>query len=131
MSFSFKKVDVINLFAEDLAGTRSFYQEVLGLELAFQDETIAVFKLENTMVSVRAASEATELIAPTAVASPDAGSRFMLAVFVDNVDAMCAELTARGVVVNGPADRAWGMRTATFTDPAGHLWSVGQDLDEN
>jgi catechol 2,3-dioxygenase-like lactoylglutathione lyase family enzyme len=131
MSLSFKKVDVINLFAEDLAGARSFYQEVLGLELAFQDETIAVFKLENTMVSVRAVSEATGLIAPTAVASPHAGSRFMLAVFVDNVDAMCAELTARGVAVNGPADRPWGMRTATFTDPAGHLWSVGQDLDVN
>ena len=128
MSLSFKKVDVINLFAEDLAGARSFYQEVLGLPLAFQDENIAVFKLENTMVCLRDVSEATELIAPVAVASPNAGSRFLLAVFVDNVDALCAELTARGVAVNGPADRPWGMRTATFTDPAGHLWEIGQDL---
>jgi uncharacterized glyoxalase superfamily protein PhnB len=52
-------------------------------------------------------------------------------VFVDNVDALCAELTARGVAVNGPADRPWGMRTATFTDPAGHLWEIGQDLGGN
>jgi catechol 2,3-dioxygenase-like lactoylglutathione lyase family enzyme len=128
MNLSFKKVDVINLFAEDLAGARSFYQEVLGLELAFQDENVAVFKLENTMVCLRDVSEASVLIAPTAVASPQAGSRFLLAVFVDNVDALCAELTARGVAVNGPADRPWGMRTATFTDPAGHLWEIGQDL---
>jgi catechol 2,3-dioxygenase-like lactoylglutathione lyase family enzyme len=131
MSLSFKKVDVVNLFAEDLAGARSFYQEVLGLPLAFQDENIAVFKLENTMVCLRDVSEATELIAPAAVASRNAGSRFLLAVFVDNVDALCAELTARGVAVNGPADRPWGMRTATFTDPAGHLWEIGQDLGGN
>jgi catechol 2,3-dioxygenase-like lactoylglutathione lyase family enzyme len=131
MSFSFKKVDVINLFAEDLAGTRSFYQEILGLELAFQDENVAVFKLENAIVCLRTVAEASELIAPAAVASPRAGSRFLLSVFVDDVDAVCAELTARGVAVNGPADRSWGMRSATFTDPAGHLWSVGQDLDGN
>lgn len=130
MSFSFRKVDVINLFAEDLAGTRSFYQEVLGLPLAFQDETIAVFKLENTMVTVRAVSEASALIAPVPVASPDAGSRFMLSIFTDDVDAACAELVQRGVVLlNGPADKPWGMRTASFADPAGHIWEIGQDLD--
>ena len=38
-----KRVNVISLFAADLAGTRSFYQEVLGLPLTFEDETAAVF----------------------------------------------------------------------------------------
>jgi catechol 2,3-dioxygenase-like lactoylglutathione lyase family enzyme len=132
MNLSFKKVDVINLFAEDLAGTRTFYQEVLGLELAFQDENVAVFKLENTIVCLRNATEAAGLIAPAAVASPQAGSRFLLAVFVDDVDAVCAELVQRGVVLlNEPTDRPWGMRNASFADPAGHIWQVGQDLDAN
>jgi lactoylglutathione lyase len=130
MSLSFKQVDVINLLAEDLAGTRSFYQEILGLPLAFQDENVAVFKLENTIVCLRDVSEARELIAPAAVASPQAGSRFLLAVFVDDVDAVCAELAQRGVtLLNGPEDRPWGMRTASFADPAGHIWEIGQDLD--
>jgi catechol 2,3-dioxygenase-like lactoylglutathione lyase family enzyme len=130
MSFSFKKVDVINLFAEDLAGTKAFYQEVLGLPLAFQDDTIAVFKLENTIVSVRDVSEAPALIAPKQVASPAAGSRFVLAMFTDDVDAACAELTRRGVVLlNGPTDQPWGTRTASFADPAGHIWEIAQDLD--
>jgi catechol 2,3-dioxygenase-like lactoylglutathione lyase family enzyme len=130
MSLSFGKVDVINLFAEDLAGTRSFYQDVLGLPLSFQDENVAVFKLENTIVCLRDVSEAAGLIAPAPVASPQAGSRFLLAVFVADVDAVCAELAARGVVLlNEPADRPWGMRTASFADPAGHIWEIGQDLD--
>jgi uncharacterized glyoxalase superfamily protein PhnB len=44
---------------------------------------------------------------------------------VDDVDATCAMLTARGVeLLNGPMDRPWGIRTASFMDPAGHIWEV-------
>jgi uncharacterized glyoxalase superfamily protein PhnB len=44
---------------------------------------------------------------------------------VDDVDAMCAELAARGVeLLNGPMDRPWGIRTASFKDPAGHIWEI-------
>ena len=46
---------------------------------------------------------------------------------VDDVDAMCAELTARGVVLlNGPMDRPWGIRTASFRDPGGHIWEIAR-----
>jgi uncharacterized glyoxalase superfamily protein PhnB len=44
---------------------------------------------------------------------------------VDDVDAMCAELTARGVeLLNGPMARPWGPRTASFSDPGGHIWEI-------
>jgi catechol 2,3-dioxygenase-like lactoylglutathione lyase family enzyme len=130
MNFSWKRVDVVNLFAEDFAGTRTFYQEVLGLSLVFEDETTAVFKLENTMICLTDVSAVPELIAPRTVANPDAGSRFMLAMFVDDVDAACTELAQHGVeLLSGPVDRPWGMRTANFTDPAGHIWQISQDLD--
>jgi lactoylglutathione lyase len=33
------------------------------------------------------------------------------------------------VLLNGPVDRPWGVRTANFQDPAGHVWQIGQDLD--
>ncbi len=129
MNLSLKRVDVINLFTEDLAGTRSFYREILGLPLTFEDEDSAVFKFENMIVNLLDASAAPELIAPATVASPEAGSRFVLAMFVDDVDAACTELAQRGVVLlNGPVDRPWGMRTASFTDPAGHIWEIAQDL---
>ena len=130
MDFSFKKVDVINVFAEDLLATKRFYQETLLLPLAFEDETTAVYKLENMMICLTRTPEAAELITPAQVASPGAGSRFTFAMFVDDVDAACAELARRGVtLLNGPVDRPWGMRTACFADPAGHVWEMGQDLD--
>jgi uncharacterized glyoxalase superfamily protein PhnB len=32
---------------------------------------------------------------------------------------------ARGVkLLNGPIDRPWGPRTASFMDPAGHIWEI-------
>ena len=46
---------------------------------------------------------------------------------VDDVDAMCAELAKRGVeLLNGPIDRPWGVRTAAFRDPAGHVWEIAK-----
>ena len=129
MSLSLKSVNVITLFAEDLAGTRSFYEEVLGLPVIFEEENTVIFKFENVIINLVQVSRAPELIAPAAVASPEAGSRFVLAVFVDDVDAACAELAQRGVVLlNGPVDRPWGVRNASFTDPAGHIWEIAQGL---
>jgi catechol 2,3-dioxygenase-like lactoylglutathione lyase family enzyme len=130
MNLSLKSVDVINLFAEDFAKTRCFYQDVLGLPLAFENENHAVYKADNLIVSLWDASAAPELIAPATLANPDTGSRFVLAIFVDDVDAACKELAQRGaVMLNGPVDRSWGVRTASFTDPAGHIWEISQDLE--
>jgi len=39
----------------------------------------------------------------------------------------CAELAARGVtLLNGPIDRPWGVRTASFQDPGGHIWEIAK-----
>ena len=44
-------------------------------------------------------------------------------------DAVCAELAAHGVdLLNGPVNRPWGVRTASFTDPGGHVWEIAQEL---
>ncbi|HEY2214461.1 MAG TPA: VOC family protein [Acidimicrobiales bacterium] len=129
MEFSLKRIDVINLFAENFGDTKSFYAEVLGLPLVFEDETTAVFKLENIMICLTEASDAVALIDPVAIANSDAGAECTLAMFVDEVDAVCEELARRGVqILNGPTDRPWGVRNACFADPAGHLWQVSQDL---
>jgi uncharacterized glyoxalase superfamily protein PhnB len=40
---------------------------------------------------------------------------------------MCAVLGERGVaLLNGPIDRPWGIRTASFMDPGGHIWEIAQ-----
>ena len=121
------KIGAITLFVEDLPTTKRFYQEVFGLPVHFEDDVSAVFDFGGTLVNLLQATEAPELIEPAVVASPDAGSRFQFTLNVDDVDAVCAELTARGVeLLNGPIDRPWGVRTATFRDPAGHIWEIAK-----
>ena len=131
MSESLRSVGAITLFVEDLQRAKSFYRDVFDLPVVWEDESSAVFKLDNTVINLLDVSAAPELIQPGAVAGPEAGSRFMLSIWVDDADAVCAELEKRGVTrLNGPIDREWGKRTASFTDPGGHIWEIAQDIPQ-
>jgi lactoylglutathione lyase len=118
-------IAAITLFADDLEATTLFYREVFELPVVFEDDNSAVFKFGETLVNLLAISEAPELVEPATVARPDAGVRFQFTLGVEDVDAICVELKKRGVeLLNGPMDRPWGIRTASFRDPSGHIWEV-------
>ena len=129
MSWSSKSIDFITLFADDLERSTAFYREVFGLSLIYQDENSAVFRFANTGINLLRSGAAGDLIRPGAVARQDAGARLVFTIDVDDVDEVCAELSARGVeLLNGPVNRPWGRRTASFTDPGGHIWEIAEDL---
>ena len=118
-------IGAITLFVEDLAEAKRFYREVFGLPVTFEDASSAVFTFGDMMVNLLDTGAARELIEPAAVAGQGVGSRLQLTIEVEDVDAMCAELTSRGVqLLNGPMDRPWGIRTASFRDPGGHIWEI-------
>jgi len=117
----------ITLFVEDLESTKQFYLEVFGLPVVFEDNDSAVFKFGNTLVNLLKTTAAGELIEPAKVASREAGARFVFTIDVDDVDTMCAELTKRGAeLLNGPMDRPWSVRTASFRDPGGYIWEIAK-----
>lgn len=127
---SLQSVGAITLFVEDPRRSKSFYERVFGLPAAYEYEDAAGFKLENTIVNLLTIPAARELIDPAPVAERADGSRFQLTIWVDDADAACAALAERGVeLVYGPVDRGWGMRTASFSDPDGHMWEVAQELE--
>jgi catechol 2,3-dioxygenase-like lactoylglutathione lyase family enzyme len=129
MSASLKSVGAITLFVESPKRSKAFYESVFELTSIYEDDDSAAFKFENTIVNLLATRAAGDLIDPGAVAGPGAGSSFQLTIWVDDADAACAELATRGVkLLNGPLDRDWGMRTASFTDPDGHIWEIAQEL---
>lgn len=120
-------IHAVTLFCEDLAATRDFYTRVFGLPAQFEDETSAVFRFGSTLINLLQVGEADELITPAQVGTQAAGARAVLTLSVDSVDATCAGLLSRGVtLLNGPMDRPWGTRTASFQDPAGTVWEVAQ-----
>ena len=129
MSASLKSVGAITLFVEDPRRSQSFYEKVFELPVIWEDEDSAVFQFENTIVNLLRVPAARELIEPGTVGSAEAGARFQLTVWVDDADAVSAELATHGVeLLNGPMDREWGVRTASFTDPDGHIWEIAQKL---
>ena len=117
----------ITLFTEDLQATKQFYQHVFELPVEYEDANSAVFKFGETLINLLSITEADELIKPAKVADPAVGARAVFTIHVEDVDAMCAKLTARGVnLLNGPMDRPWGIRTASFSDPAGNIWEIAK-----
>lgn len=118
-------IRAITLFVDDMETTKRFYHDVFSLPLVFEDDNSAAFQFGGTIVNLLSSSEAHEMIEPAVVAPRDSGARMQFTITVDDVDATCAELVARGVqLLNGPVDRPWGLRTACFADPAGHIWEI-------
>jgi catechol 2,3-dioxygenase-like lactoylglutathione lyase family enzyme len=120
-------INAITLFVEDMESTKEFYQMVFGLPVFFEDDASTVFKFGNTLINLLKTTAAPELIEPATVASREAGHRFVFTIEVDDVDAMCTQLVGRGVkLLNGPMDRPWGIRTASFVDPGGYIWEIAK-----
>jgi catechol 2,3-dioxygenase-like lactoylglutathione lyase family enzyme len=122
-----KELYAITLFQEDLAAAKAFYSEAFGLPIVFEEDNSCVFKIGAVLINLLKISQADELVNPGKVAAADAGVRQVITIPVENVDALCAQLVAYGVkLINGPMDRWWGPRTASFADPGGHIWEIAQ-----
>ncbi|MCE9623631.1 MAG: VOC family protein [Actinomycetia bacterium] len=122
-------ISAITLFVDDLALARDWYSRAFGLAEHFSDDVSLVFLFETVMVNLLQISEAPELIAPASVGSHGAGARAVYTLTVPDVDASVERLVAAGIgVLNGPVDRPWGVRTAAFADPFGHVWEFAAPI---
>ena len=120
-------ISAITLLVEDLDIAKTFYEEAFGLSIYFEDPHSAVFKFGDSLLNLLHEPAVPELISPAALGSSATGSRVQFTITVDDVDATCAELIGRGVqLLNGPIDRPWGIRTASFVDPNGYIWEIAK-----
>jgi lactoylglutathione lyase len=123
-----RNVGAITLFVADPERSKGFYAKVFDAPVVHEDADAVTFRLENTLLNLLTARAAGELIEPASVAT-DSAARSQLTVWVDDADAICAQLGEKGVaLLNGPVDREWGVRTAAFADPDGHVWEIAQPL---
>jgi catechol 2,3-dioxygenase-like lactoylglutathione lyase family enzyme len=126
---SLNSISAISLFVENLQAAKAFYQTVFGVKVLFEDQNSVAVKFRNVTVNLLRVENARELVEPGIVAERSAGSRFQISIWVDDVDGACARLREHGVaLLTGPRNMPWGMRTATFVDPAGHSWEIAQEI---
>jgi lactoylglutathione lyase len=125
MSEALRSVGAITMFIEDRTRAKDFYSRVFDVSVVNEDEVSIAFKFDNMTVNLLEERAATALIEPALVGGGDAATRFQLTVWVEDTDSVCTQLRELGIeLLNGPMNREWGLRTATFTDPDGHVWEV-------
>lgn len=120
-----RHIGAMTLFVPDLVEARQFYADAFGLDAQQLDADSAMVKFEDLYVFLRKVATAAQ---PLPEALEEAGNGAgQFAIIVEDVDAVCAEIAARGVkLLARPADREWGMRTATFAAPGGYIWEIAQ-----
>lgn len=118
------------LIVHDLAACTTFYRDTFGLSVTESEPDHVTFKIGDLYFFLLEESGAARMIgAEPLELAQGAGSRVLLAASVDDVDALYADLKAKGVHVLGPpADQAWGLRTAYFADPEGNFWEINQPI---
>ena len=111
---------VPNLVVSDLARAKTFYKDVLGLELAMDLGWIA------TMASSAAAQPQVNLTSEST-----GGDVPALSVEVDDLDEVLQRAHAHGVVIEyGPKIEEWGVRRFYIRDPFGRLLNILAHIDE-
>jgi len=126
-----KDVGAIILFVEDLQRSKAFYHEMLGLDVEFEDDESVSFKVEGLAFIVLQVDRARVQLQGEPTATPRAGATAFLTTFSDDVDALHARLVERRIhFFQTPTDQPWGMRTAYFKDPDGHVWEIAQPIEQ-
>lgn len=110
---------VANIPSKNAAATRSFYQDILGLDLLMDHGWIHTYGSNVTMnVQVSVASEGgsgTDI--PT------------LSIEVDDLEEALKRFKDKNVpIVYGPVDEPWGVRRFYVLDPTGALVNILQHI---
>ena len=122
-----RQIGAMTLFVPDLGAAQKFYADAFGLEAQSMDENSMMLRFEDTFVFLRRVAVAAQPVPEALEEAANGAGQF--AIIVDDVDAVCAEITGRGIKpLTGPADRDWGMRTATFAAPGGYIWEIAQEV---
>ena len=114
-------------FVRDIAVSRAFYRDVVGLTVAEDHGTIVIFA-EGFAIHDGAALAATVW----GVGEPhtaDYGRRNVLFYFEDDdIDACFARIGDRVALIHPIVKQAWGQRVFRFHDPDGHAVEIGEPL---
>ncbi|MFD9430003.1 VOC family protein [Streptomyces sp. NPDC060002] len=114
----------VRLLVTDFAACYRFYAEVLGLKPQSGAERGPYEKFSPATGSAGIAIQDRAMMAQVLgeLSGTANGHRSLVALRVDDLDAMCARITARGAtLIHGPAPMADRMRVAHLKDPEGNL----------
>ena len=126
-----KNVNAVVLFVQDLGKCVAFYRDQVGMEVVFKDDVSTAFKMDKQDFLLLEFAAAAEMVGEAMIGQQGAGHEVLLCADVDDVDAAYKTLTDKGVAfLKPPKDQPWGIRSAYFADPEGHLWELRRQLGQ-
>jgi predicted enzyme related to lactoylglutathione lyase len=125
--------DYTRLLVNDMAKSIQFYTEVLGypLQTGGPNDVYSEISTGSHVLALFSRQAMLKALGEDDTSSTDGGiSSVVLSFAVADVDAVCAEIEAKGVtVIAPPTDRPdWMMRTAHFYDPDGNIVEINKNL---
>lgn len=109
------------LAVRDLAAAAAFYRDMLGFRIESETEGWCFLSRGACRLMLGHCADA--------LPAGSLGDHSWFAyVHVDDVDALHAEFTARGLPLATPADKPWGLRELLVMTPDGHRLMFGQAL---
>jgi lactoylglutathione lyase len=132
MAEPLKSVNVLTLFVEDQLRSKQFYEQIFDVVGVDEGHGTVIFQFDNLFLRLLEREEAEgEMLGQVPVGDAGARRTVQLAFRVQDADALCSELAERGIpIVYGPVDRPWGVRSAAFVDPDGHVWQFSSDISQ-
>jgi catechol 2,3-dioxygenase-like lactoylglutathione lyase family enzyme len=115
-----ERTDFVSVFTQDIRRARGFYADTLGLEIESEGESDMEFRCGQVTLDV---------FDPSSVGQRFAPSPAGLALRVHDVDAVRAELEAKGVEFDGETIETGVCRMAFFKDPDGNALLLHRRFD--
>jgi catechol 2,3-dioxygenase-like lactoylglutathione lyase family enzyme len=115
-----EQVDFVSVLTQDIPRAKTFYAEVLGLEIETEGDNDMEFRLGQVTLDV---------FNPSSIGQPFAPSPAGLALRVADVDAARAELEAKGVTFDGETIVTSVCKQAWFKDPDGNALMLHRRFD--
>jgi len=115
-----ERVDFVSFLTQDIPRAKTFYSEVIGLEIESEGEDDMEF---------RAGQVTLDVFNPASQGQPFAPNLGGMALRVPDVDAARAELEAKGVVFDGETVQTSVCRMAFFHDPDGNVLMLHRRFD--
>ncbi len=111
------------LAVRDLAASAAYFQDALGFKLEWQDA-------DDWRLLTRGGVRMMLGHCSNEKPASEIGDHSYIAYLeIDDVDALHAEIAARGAIIREPpADKPWRMREMLIATPDGHRIMVGQTL---
>jgi catechol 2,3-dioxygenase-like lactoylglutathione lyase family enzyme len=115
-----ERVDFVSVLTQDIPRAKTFYGEVLGLELESEGESDMEFRLGQVTLDV---------FDPSSIGQSFAPSPAGIAIRVPDVDAARAELEGKGVRFEGETIETGVCKQAWFKDPDGNSLMLHRRFD--